>query len=31
MFKPDVIIIYKLENDELTLTLVRASSHSDLF
>ena len=29
--KPDVLLIYKIENDELTLTLVRTGSHSDLF
>ncbi|MEI6709033.1 MAG: type II toxin-antitoxin system YafQ family toxin [Methylococcales bacterium] len=29
--KPDVLLIYKFENDELTLTLVRTGSHSDLF
>jgi mRNA interferase YafQ len=29
--KSDVLLIYKLENDELTLTLVRTGSHSDLF
>ncbi len=29
--KPDLLLIYKLENGELTLTLVRAGSHSDLF
>jgi mRNA interferase YafQ len=29
--KPDLLLIYKLENNELTLTLVRAGSHSDLF
>lgn len=29
--KPDLLLIYKLENDELTLTLVRTGSHSDLF
>ena len=29
--KPDLLLIYKLENDELTLTLVRTGSHSELF
>jgi mRNA interferase YafQ len=29
--KPDLLLIYKLENDELTLTLVRIGSHSELF
>jgi mRNA interferase YafQ len=29
--KPDLLLIYKLENGELTLTLVRTGSHSDLF
>lgn len=29
--KPDLLLIYKLENNELTLTLVRTGSHSDLF
>jgi mRNA interferase YafQ len=29
--KPDLLLIYKLENDKLTLTLVRTGSHSDLF
>ena len=29
--KPDVLLIYKLINNELILTLVRVGSHSDLF
>jgi mRNA interferase YafQ len=29
--KPDLLLIYKLDNNELTLTLVRTGSHSDLF
>ena len=29
--KPDLLLIYKLNNSELTLTLVRTGSHSDLF
>jgi mRNA interferase YafQ len=29
--KPDVLLIYKLENDELTLILVRTGSHSNVF
>ena len=29
--KPDLLLIYKLENDELTLTLVRIGSHGELF
>ena len=29
--KPDLLLIYKLENDKITLTLVRAGSHSELF
>ncbi len=29
--KPDLLLIYKLKNDELTLTLVRIGSHSELF
>lgn len=29
--KPDLLLIYKLENNDLTLTLVRTGSHSELF
>jgi len=29
--KPDLLLIYKLENNNLTLTLVRTGSHSELF
>lgn len=29
--KPDLLLIYKLENNNLILTLVRTGSHSELF
>ena len=29
--KPDVLLIYKLEKTELTISLLRIGSHSDLF
>lgn len=29
--KPDFLLIYKIENDKLILTLARTGTHSDLF
>lgn len=29
--QPDWLLIYKVENDELTLTVLRTGTHSDLF
>jgi mRNA interferase YafQ len=29
--EPDWLLVYRIENDELTLYLIRTGSHSDLF
>ncbi|MBS5857671.1 MAG: type II toxin-antitoxin system mRNA interferase toxin, RelE/StbE family [Clostridium sp.] len=31
VLQPDWLLIYKIENDELTLTVSRTGTHSDLF